>query len=394
MTYALVSAGFLAVAVVAGILLARRAGKPGLRWAAVGIAAAGLIVLTAVFDSVMIGSGLFSYAEHLISGIRIGLAPIEDFAYPLATVIALPALWAVLTRAGAVPMGELLRQAFIASRPVSWINTAFPFGAAMLLTTGQVDWLLVVGFLYYLVPYNLAMYGINDVFDYESDINNPRKGGIEGALLPPRFHRPLLWLVLWSNVPFLIILIAAGSPAAWLAIAVSTFAVIAYSAPRLRFKERPILDSITSSTHFVSPAIVGLALAHATIDLPVLLLLTAFFFWGMAAHAFGAVQDVAPDREAGIGSIATVFGARATVRIAIGLWALAGLLMLATPWPGPLAAVVALPYIVNAAPWWRVTDAESGATNRAWRRFIWLNYGSGFVVTMILILHLTLSPGS
>ena len=54
MTYALVSAGFLAVAVVAGILLARRAGKPGLRWAAVGIAAAGLIVLTAVFDSVVV----------------------------------------------------------------------------------------------------------------------------------------------------------------------------------------------------------------------------------------------------------------------------------------------------------------------------------------------------
>jgi ABC-type multidrug transport system permease subunit len=41
-----------------------------------------------------------------------------------------------------------------------------------------------------------------------------------------------------------------------------------------------------------------------------------------------------------------------------------------------------------------VTDAESGATNRAWRRFIWLNYGSGLVVTMILILHLTLSSGS
>lgn len=394
MTYALLSAGFLAVAIAAGILLARRAGRPGVRWAAVGIAGAALIVLTAVFDTVMIGAGLFTYAESLISGIRVGLAPVEDFAYPLATAIALPALWAVLTRTGGVSMAELLRQAFVASRPVSWINTAFPFGAAMLLTTGEIDWLLVVGFIYYLVPYNLAMYGINDVFDYESDINNPRKGGIEGGLMPPRLHRPMLWLVVCANVPFLIVLVAAGSPAAWVAIAVSTFAVIAYSAPGLRFKERPILDSITSSTHFVSPAVVGLTLAGATFDSALVLLLAAFFLWGMAAHAFGAVQDIVPDREAGIGSIATVFGARATVRLAIALWALAGVFMLLTPWPGPLAAIVAVPYIVNAAPWWRVSDADAAATNRAWRRFIWLNYGSGFVVTLILILYVTQTLGS
>ena len=60
--------------------------------------------------------------------------------------------------------------------------------------------------------------------------------------------------------------------------------------------------------------------------------------------------------------------------------------MLLTPWPGPLAAVLALPYIVNAAPWWNVTDDTSADTNRAWRRFIALNYIAGFLATMILIL--------
>ena len=34
--------------------------------------------------------------------------------------------------------------------------------------------------------------------------------------------------------------------------------------------------------------------------------LSAFLLWGMASHALGAVQDIRPDREAGIGSIATV----------------------------------------------------------------------------------------
>ncbi|OAN38876.1 prenyltransferase [Microbacterium sp. H83] len=279
-----------------------------------------------------------------------------------------------------------LAQIVLSSRPISWINTAFPFAAAYLLSTREVDLTLVLGTLYFLVPYNLAMYGINDVFDYASDLANPRKGGIEGALLPPRIHRATLWAAALTNIPFLVYLVAVGGPASWIWLAVSVFAVIAYSAPRLRFKERPFLDSTTSSLHFMTPAIVGLALADQPVTATGVIVLVAFFLWGMAAHAFGAVQDIGPDREGGIGSIATVIGARATVRLAIALWTLAGVAMLFTSWPAPLGAALALPYIVNAAPWWNVTDATSGETNRAWRRFIALNYFAGFLATMILIL--------
>ena len=277
------------------------------------------------------------------------------------------------------------KRLLLASRPVSWINTAFPFAAAMLLTTGEIDARLVLGTIFFLVPYNLAMYGINDVFDYESDANNPRKGGMEGALLPPSTHRATL---LWSAglaLPFVVALVALGGPASWAVLAVSLFAVVAYSAKGLRFKEVPVLDSITSSAHFVSPAVYGLVLAGAAWTPQLVAVLAAFFCWGMASHAFGAVQDVVPDREAGIGSIATALGARATVRLAIALWCTAGLLMLLAPWPAWVAAVVALPYIALAAPFWRVTDASSGEANRGWRRFLWVNYAAGFVVTMVCI---------
>jgi 4-hydroxybenzoate polyprenyltransferase len=279
----------------------------------------------------------------------------------------------------------LLPAAIKVSRPVSWINTAFPFAAAMILTTREVSWELVLGTLFFLIPYNLAMYGINDVFDYASDIKNPRKGGIEGALLDPALHRPLLVLIAAVTIPPAAVLMIAGGPAAAAWLAVSLFAVVAYSAPRLRFKERPVLDSITSSTHFVSPAVVGFAMAGASWTQGNVTLLAAFFLWGMAAHAFGAVQDVGPDREAGIASIATAFGARATVRLSVVLWAASGLLMLFVPWPGPLAALLAVPYLVNALPWWNVTDETSARTNVSWRRFIGLNYGCGFAVTLLLI---------
>jgi lycopene cyclase domain-containing protein len=57
-----------------------------------------LVVLTAVFDNLMIAADLFTYPEKHISGIRIGLAPIEDFAYPVCAAFLLPALDALLPR--------------------------------------------------------------------------------------------------------------------------------------------------------------------------------------------------------------------------------------------------------------------------------------------------------
>jgi 4-hydroxybenzoate polyprenyltransferase len=286
----------------------------------------------------------------------------------------------------------VIRALFLTSRPLSWVNTAFPFAAAYLMTTREVDATLVVGTLFFLIPYNLAMYGINDVFDYESDLRNPRKGGVEGALLDPRHHRLVLWLSGLVALPFVVYLVIVGSWPSWIALAVSLFAVVAYSAKGLRFKERPILDSLTSSTHFVSPAVYGLLLAGAAWTPSLFALLAAFFLWGAASHAFGAVQDVVADREGGIASVATVIGARRTVRLAIVLYLLAGLLLLATEWPGALAAILVVPYAVNAVPWWRVTDATAPTANRGWRRFLWLNFVAGFGVTMLLIATALLRP--
>ncbi|WP_255447106.1 prenyltransferase [Schumannella soli] len=318
----------------------------------------------------------------------------------------------------------MIRALLLSSRPLSWVNTAYPFAAAYILAiTGGVAasggagapgggtapgvtvdalgpfvepsvWdartiaLAVIGTLFFLVPYNLTMYGINDVFDYESDLRNPRKGGVEGALLDKRLHRATILASTVLPIPFVVALLVIGGLDAWpswIVLAVSLFAVVAYSAPGMRFKERPFLDSITSSTHFVSPAVYGLALAGAQIDGKLLALLAAFFLWGMASHAFGAVQDIVADREGGIGSIATVIGAKATVRLAFAAYLLGGALLLATDWPGPLAAILVLPYAANVAPFWNVTEADAETANRGWKRFLWLNFVTGFLVTMLLI---------
>ena len=56
-----------------------------------------LLVLTAVFDNVMIAAGFFEYAEEGVTGIRFVLMPVEDFLYPLAGALLLAGAWELLS---------------------------------------------------------------------------------------------------------------------------------------------------------------------------------------------------------------------------------------------------------------------------------------------------------
>lgn len=101
MTYLLLGAALLLVAIAVRIcadIAARRRGTPIPLMPTVLVAVA-LVLLTALFDNVMIASGLFAYSDAHISGVSIGLAPVEDFSYPLALAILLPGV-GELTRRG------------------------------------------------------------------------------------------------------------------------------------------------------------------------------------------------------------------------------------------------------------------------------------------------------
>jgi len=251
------------------------------------------------------------------------------------------------------------------------------------MTTGRIDGMFIIGTLFLLFPYNLLMYGVNDIFDYESDIRNPRKGGLEGAKEQKAMH-PFIWLaVLVTNIPFIAWFISVNTLRENFALFTLLFFVIAYSVKYLRFKEIPILDSVTSSSHFVGPLIFALVLTDsAQTALPYVV---AFFLWGMANHGFCAIQNKKPDREGKIASIATVFGAKKTARLVFCLYALSCLLVIAQGFPALLVGIAGLVYIWNVHPFLSLADKNSDSANLGWRRFIWLNYIVGFVLTIVLI---------
>lgn len=60
-----------------------------------------LLILTAVFDNLIILASIVNYDPSKILGIYIGKAPIEDFMYSLLAVLLLPALWNILGKRSA-----------------------------------------------------------------------------------------------------------------------------------------------------------------------------------------------------------------------------------------------------------------------------------------------------
>ncbi len=100
MTYWAINAVFLAVVAVvaswAAVSVARR-GRRGIPLLVIFGALVVVLVMTAVFDNIMIGVGLVGYDAQKISGAFVGIAPLEDFAYAVAAVILLPSLWVLLS---------------------------------------------------------------------------------------------------------------------------------------------------------------------------------------------------------------------------------------------------------------------------------------------------------
>jgi lycopene cyclase domain-containing protein len=97
MTYPLMILPFVALTVA---ITAISAVRPGFRrrLAASALGAVVLLALTAIFDNVMIALDLFTYPPEHLSGLRIGLAPLEDFSYPLCAAFLIPAVFSLVSR--------------------------------------------------------------------------------------------------------------------------------------------------------------------------------------------------------------------------------------------------------------------------------------------------------
>jgi len=88
MSYPLLTIIVLGIFAVYAILMRRWLSLRPLTFAALV-----MFTLTAIFDNVIIGTGIVAYDDDLLLGVKILYAPIEDFAYTAVALVLVPTLF-------------------------------------------------------------------------------------------------------------------------------------------------------------------------------------------------------------------------------------------------------------------------------------------------------------
>ena len=254
----------------------------------------------------------------------------------------------------ATPSGYVLRM----SRPRFWFYLAGPVVVGVAYAAEAPSELFaplaVALFAYFLLPANVFLYGVNDVFDADIDEANPKKDDREVRYQGDRLVPALVVLTGLAGVAFLPVLPTAGAVAlvGFLALAVE------YSAPPLRFKTTPFLDSLSNGLYVLPGVVAYAAVAGRS---PPLAAVGGGWLWAMGMHTFSAIPDIEPDREAGIETTATFLGESRTYLYCAVCWlAAAAVFGLVHPffaavlgiYPVFVAAIVAADVAVDRAYWW------------------------------------------
>lgn len=196
-----------------------------------------------------------------------------------------------------------IKYIFKLSRPRFWLYLAGPVLVGMVYASNSPGELLTVKnlllFLYFLIPANIMLYGVNDYFDRDIDEENPKKDDKEARYDSKMFTDGVVLISSLAGMGLFFI------PEARIWSATFLFLSVFYSAPPLRFKIRPFLDSLSNGLYAV-PFVIGFMAVSG--NLPPIPVITGAWLWTMAMHTFSAIPDIKPDREAGIQTTATYLG--------------------------------------------------------------------------------------
>ena len=165
--------------------------------------------------------------------------------------------------------------------------------------------------LYLQLLYLLVVFGVNDVYDYESDRRNPRKiaNSVEGGILDPAHHSDVLSVAYLSTIFIISSALVNSRRDNILAAILLVLLGWQYSSPPLRLKEVPVLDSLSNGGIVFLAWYCGFSFSGSIPKVPSSGIMLSLCTAGI--HALGAVMDSESDFAAGQTTIATAFGKRA-----------------------------------------------------------------------------------
>lgn len=193
------------------------------------------------------------------------------------------------------------------SRPVFWFIFPLIFYFGVKIAGGSLNSVCLLMMFWLSFPICFYGYGINDIYDYKSDRINPRKK-LEYMLK----KKDIKFVKTLSSIIAIFFIFSVALTMNFTLLLLSIFFVILgyfYSAPPLRLKERPPLDSISNGLiYFLLPFSMGFSIYRSLFSLPT----KVFWITGCvtATHALTTIVDVEFDRKAKQKTFSIRFGAR------------------------------------------------------------------------------------
>lgn len=191
------------------------------------------------------------------------------------------------------------------SRPLGWVVAPLVFIIGLYYSNAELSLISIIQILLLSFPFSVILYGINDIYDLDSDKLNPRKALIEfeesESCLIKRVSIFVSTLLIISSVATLNI---SNLISMILLVSIAYY----YSAPPVRLKEIPPLDSISNGLLFFLAFSLGYSFGNDLWDIPLKIYFVAICVMGI--HSFGAVMDYSVDKAAGQRTMAVVFGKR------------------------------------------------------------------------------------
>lgn len=203
-----------------------------------------------------------------------------------------------------------LEEVFFLSRPRFWMYVLGTFlvgviSSGNLFLYDDTTTILLIAFgLFFSLPANVFIYGVNDIYDYQTDIYNDKKIKYE-SLLNLEKHRSLWIIIVILLIPFVPLFFMVNVPTK-LALALFFFTGLFYSATPVRAKSKPPLDVLFSAIIYVSPALVGFFITGNT-NIQWFAVLGALI-WAFGMQTYSAIPDIEADKKAGVNTMAIMLG--------------------------------------------------------------------------------------
>jgi 4-hydroxybenzoate polyprenyltransferase len=194
---------------------------------------------------------------------------------------------------------ELIRPVFLPA--TIWVITAG------IITTSQFKISYLPKILLTALTGQIAVFSINDYFDKDTDQENNRKGGIEGAIVNKNNKDKVKYISIISHLVLVIVALPLPKFALISGLILLTFSAI-YSAPPLRLKTVPFLDSLCNIIILYSAFCIGVGIAGGGFNdvIP-----GAFWFaiaFGGPGHMIASYLDRESDKKAGIKTSGMILG--------------------------------------------------------------------------------------